>query len=251
MASIFKTVTDRVLEAGERIVNRIDEGYDLLFGNASFGINQQSSGTTGQKDTLSPPPETDFLDLDNDDTNFESPLNGMTEDVLKDIFSKNVGPQTAREHFDAFKTAINWSEPFVLGLICFDLAVICATVAAIMSGNFNFRVFLLVTICGVVYSAEWFNSYGRGNWESFASQDYFDKQGVFIGIMLCAPLLVCSFCMLVSFIRESFKLLVQVKRMEIEAKKKRKDKSNEKTSSKGADTTKGNPKKKKKTKKED
>ena len=64
---------------------------------------------------------------------------------------------------------------------------------------------------------------GGEHWESFATQDYFDKRGYFIGIMLCGPLLLDVLMMLLFFMREASLLLVQVKRTEIQRKKQKKN----------------------------
>ena len=82
------------------------------------------------------------------------------------------------------------------------------------------RVCVLLFIGIIVRSAEWLNLLGEEHWESFANQDYFDKRGVFIGIMLCAPLLLDSLMMLLFFMKEASTLLVHVKRNEIKQKKK-------------------------------
>ena len=77
----------------------------------------------------------------------------------------------------------------------------------------------------VVRSAEWLNAKGEEHWESFATQDYFDKRGIFVSIMLCAPLMLDVLMMLLFFMKEASSLLVEVKRTEIQ-RKKQKEKEN-------------------------
>ena len=72
----------------------------------------------------------------------------------------------------------------------------------------------------VVRSAERLNDYGAQNWESLATQNYFDNRGVFVSLMLSAPLLLISVCMLLAFMREAVGLLVEVKKHELRAKAK-------------------------------
>lgn len=81
----------------------------------------------------------------------------------------------------------------------------------------------------VVRSAEWLNAKGEEEWESFATQDYFDDRGLFLGIMLCGPLMLDVLMMLIFFMKEASSLLVQVKRTEIKRKKEK-----EKKKSKGS-----------------
>jgi hypothetical protein len=89
----------------------------------------------------------------------------------------------------------------------------------------------MVLIGLVVRSSERLNDYGARHWKSFATQNYFDSRGVFTAIMLCGPLLVCSFIMLVFFLKEASQLLVQVKRAELRRKKRQSDAKNGATSS--------------------
>lgn len=77
----------------------------------------------------------------------------------------------------------------------------------------------------VVRSAEWLNAYGAQHWDEFCTQNYFDSKGIFVGIFLSAPLLIDSFLMLVIFLREASKLLVQVKTMELKREQKKKNKA--------------------------
>jgi hypothetical protein len=71
----------------------------------------------------------------------------------------------------------------------------------------------------LVRSAEWFNGYGARNWETYCTQNYFDRKGIFIGIMLCGPLLVNCLMLLMMFVREAGQLLVKVKTTELKKKK--------------------------------
>lgn len=79
----------------------------------------------------------------------------------------------------------------------------------------------------LVKCSERINTYAAHNWEEFATQNYFDAKGVFMGIFLCGPLLVDSFLMLIIFLREASQLLVQVKTMELKRKKQAEKKNEE------------------------
>lgn len=81
------------------------------------------------------------------------------------------------------------------------------------------RLCLMVFIGALVRSSEWLNGLGARNWERFATQNYFDKRGIFVGIMLCAPLLLDSLMMLLFFLSEASTLLVQVKKQELKRNK--------------------------------
>lgn len=79
------------------------------------------------------------------------------------------------------------------------------------------------------------NQYGSKHWEDFATQNYFDEGGIFVCIMVSAPIVFVSFLMLIAYLREAGQLLVQVKRAEIKQKystKKSSKKSSKKSRSK-------------------
>ena len=84
----------------------------------------------------------------------------------------------------------------------------------------SLRLALLSFMFGIVRSAEWLNKYGARTWEKYATQNYFDEKGIFVSLMLSAPILLMAFFMLISFLREASSLLVEVKRHEIQQKKK-------------------------------
>ena len=77
---------------------------------------------------------------------------------------------------------------------------------------------LLVLVLGLVYSAEWINRLGASHWQEFAGQNYFDKSGVFLGVVFCVPLLGAAFFILIFALRSACKLLVEVKQMELKDK---------------------------------
>jgi transmembrane protein 18 len=82
------------------------------------------------------------------------------------------------------------------------------------------RLCVMVLLGGVVKLAERLNGWGSQYWKGFCTQNYFDRRGVFVATMLCAPLLLDSFIMLVCFLREASQLLIQVKTNELKKKKK-------------------------------
>ena len=88
---------------------------------------------------------------------------------------------------------------------------------------------LMVFVGIIVRLAEILNGIGARRWKEFAiTQNYFDKNGIFMGIMVCAPLLLVCLFMLISMIREASNLLVDVKKMKIDAQLKQKQKKEEK-----------------------
>lgn len=82
------------------------------------------------------------------------------------------------------------------------------------------RLCVMSLIAIIVRSAEHLNRLGTQRWQLLATQNYFDKRGVFVSIMLCGPLLLDSFVMLISFVLEASNLLVQVKQAELRSKRR-------------------------------
>lgn len=133
------------------------------------------------------------------------------------------------EHFDAFRAAINWTEPFILYLMAFHIIVFVLCMwASRPSRSLVPRVGIMISVGILVRSAERLNTYAAQNWEDFSTQNYFDSKGVFMGIFLCGPLLVDSFLMLVIYLREASQLLVQVKTEELKRKQKAKKQESKK-----------------------
>jgi hypothetical protein len=124
------------------------------------------------------------------------------------------------DHFQAFKSAITWSEPFIYSLVAFQVVIflLCLVVSRKGTGVAP-RLTIMVFIGILVRSAEWLNGIGARNWEKCCTQNYFDRKGIFIGIMLCGPLLVNCLMLLMMFVREAGQLLVNLKTTELKKKK--------------------------------
>jgi hypothetical protein len=138
------------------------------------------------------------------------------------------------EHISAFKTAINWKEHFIIGLIVFQILMfVSAYYVSKRDRGLVPRITVMVVIGVLVRLSEYINSYAAEHWRIFATQNYFDKGGVFVGIMFCGPLLVDCFMMLYLFLREASQLLIEVKTHEIKKKRAKEAKAKEKENSDG------------------
>lgn len=144
---------------------------------------------------------------------------------------KDVGPSTPLEHIEAFRSAITWSESFIQCLVAFQVFMFCLCLwASRRDRGLTVRVAVLATIGIIVRSAEWMNRQGSMHWKECCTQNYFDRRGIFMGVMVCGPLLFDCVIMLIFFVREAGLLLVQVKRSEIRKKaKSKKPKTNSST----------------------
>ncbi|KAL0369202.1 UNVERIFIED_CONTAM: Transmembrane protein 18, partial [Sesamum calycinum] len=73
-----------------------------------------------------------------------------------------------------------------------------------------------VTFCsGGVYLAERLNNYLAGNWKSFAGQNYFDRNGLFLSVLWSGPLLVIAIIILVNTLFSLCHLIVRWKKAEL------------------------------------
>jgi len=242
ISSFFEGVTNEVIDASERIGALVDEAITIVSSGGGGG------SSSGQNSGTEKPPVTSSLDFDDefDLDGMESPLRGIADNVMQNIFeghvrivetTKNkfdphltnflllqVGPRGPMEQIQAFKSAIRWGEPLILCILGFHCVMILSCIYAARSTALAPRISVMLVIGVIVRSAEWLNSYGSLNWQRFATQNYFDRSGIFIGIMLCAPLLFYSFVMLIWFLREASSLLKEVKQRERRAKKASKGK---------------------------
>jgi hypothetical protein len=207
--SLFEKVANDMLEASEKLVNGVEEGLAILFSS------KKEPPQSAEKE------EWDDESMTEEFLTQSSPLSGIAESVMGNILEGQQTPQTFLEHFHAFRYAITWSEPFVLGLIAFQVVMLLLTLwVSRKNQSLAPRVILMLLILGLVRLAERWNELGARHWRSFATQNYFDRRGIFVSIMLCAPLLFDSLIMMILFLREASQLLVEVKAAQIKRKQK-------------------------------
>ncbi|KAL3784608.1 hypothetical protein HJC23_007064 [Cyclotella cryptica] len=219
MASLFKSLSEDM----EKIAQVVEEGTKIIFGTST--LNEDTSGQSADAGAFYNGDEDGFYE---DGEEMQSPLMGMADSVISDIMSsQSIGPQTAMENIQAFSAAITWGEPFIRYLLAFHMVVI-VTAYVLMRKDIYLRMGFMIFLGLIIRMAEQLNQLGNRRWRDFATQNYFDKNGIFMGIMICAPLLIICFIMLVSLIREAKNLLVDVKKMKIQAKENAKKKKADK-----------------------
>ena len=161
-------------------------------------------------------------------------VDGVINDFLQ-ISADNAGPKNFLENLEAFSYAIDWSELWLSILIAFHLCLLLLVVLGRQIFEIQMMVLLICTI--LVLCAEYINKFGQEFWREFATQDYFDSQGVFISCVLSAPLILISFFILLNGVYQAGSLLIKVKRHDILNKQKQnskhKKKNKELTNKKG------------------
>ncbi|ETW08385.1 hypothetical protein H310_00979 [Aphanomyces invadans] len=116
--------------------------------------------------------------------------------------------------------AVDWQEPLILGLISFHVLLFMAIL--VLRHVYIVQVVLFLFICGTIFLSERLNSLGRVYWQSFASQNYFDVNGVFMGIFVAGPLLAIGFVQLASNLYNMAHMVVAIKRHELKTSQHKK-----------------------------
>ncbi|XP_050364897.1 uncharacterized protein LOC126783466 [Argentina anserina] len=119
----------------------------------------------------------------------------------------------ALDNLIGFFHAIDWKEPWLMCLVGFHSLFL---VTAILSrNNLNFQMFLFLTALTGVYLAERFNGLLHQNWRTFAGQNYFDPNGVFVSVLWSGPLLVIAIIILINTLFSLCHLIVKWKRAQL------------------------------------
>ncbi|KAL5122845.1 Transmembrane protein 18 [Glycine soja] len=121
-------------------------------------------------------------------------------DLMADLVQKfssdlRAGFRPAYDNFIGFFHAIDWKEPWLMGLLGFH--VVLLLVAIISRKKTNFQIFL-----------------GK-NWKNFSSQNYFDPSGLFMSVLWSGPLLVISMIILINTLFSLCYMIVRWKRAEL------------------------------------
>jgi cobalamin synthase len=90
----------------------------------------------------------------------------------------------------------DWTENWIRGILAFH--VILLLTVLLLRNNANAQCVILLCIFALTRAAESINTYAAAHWTEFATQNYFDKNGVFMGTVFAAPLLCIAFLQLVS-----------------------------------------------------
>ncbi|KAF7812019.1 Transmembrane protein 18 [Senna tora] len=138
----------------------------------------------------------------------------MADLVQKFSSELRAGLRPAYDNFLGFFHAIDWKEPWLMGLIAFH--VVLLLVAIVSRKNTNFQMFLFLLTLSGVYLAERLNSFLGKNWKSFSGQNYFDPQGLFLSVLWSGPLLVIAMIILqINTLLSLCYLIVKWKRAEL------------------------------------
>jgi hypothetical protein len=127
-------------------------------------------------------------------------------------------PEGLWENIEAFFTAVDIHENFNRALIAFHLACFGLVIATKKRHNLQLVVFCL--LLGICYFLENLNEYLAGNWKKYTSQNYFDKSGLFVCIMIGLPALCNCLLVMVFSMSNTFQSLTQLAALKLRSKKK-------------------------------
>ncbi|CAK9199981.1 unnamed protein product [Sphagnum troendelagicum] len=146
-------------------------------------------------------------------------IEGVTEEMRKQLKKARGGGGAGGEQRSfldpllGFVHAVDWTEPWLVGLIVFHITLLVLAVASRKHSNVQMAMFFCVLLC--VYVAERMNIYLHRHWKSFARQPYFDSHGVFLSVVWSGPLLLVSALILFNSLLTLTSLMVKWKRAEL------------------------------------
>lgn len=108
---------------------------------------------------------------------------------------------------------VDWTEPWLMGLITFHVAILSLTLLTRDRGNVQAGLF--VTALLLVYFSEALNELAAQHWRSFSSHQYFDSQGMFISLVFSAPLLLNCIIMVGQWMWTSGTLMIRLKQAQL------------------------------------
>ncbi|KAF1331296.1 Transmembrane protein 18, partial [Globisporangium splendens] len=123
--------------------------------------------------------------------------------------------------------AVNWTEPLVVGALCFHALLFLAVFLSRKRLVLQFALFAVIIL--MVLVTEPLNKWSHANWKSIATQNYFDPRGVFIGIFYAGPLLAAGFFQLLLSMKNMIDMVILVKRAEFQQHHKQEQQNSSKT----------------------
>ena len=127
-----------------------------------------------------------------------------------------VEPGSFTEMVYGFLHAVDWSERWLVGLGGVYIFLIVFVVLGRRSQVVRVGVYTMGLL--VIMSAESINAYGAAHWREFATQNYFDPNGLFVSVVLSTPILLLCTSLLVYSLYEASTLIVAVGKEKLKAK---------------------------------
>lgn len=100
-------------------------------------------------------------------------------------------PQGLLENIEAFVSAVDIYEPIIVSIIALHIVVFILVL--ILRKNSRTLLVLFVILLGICYSLEALNRYLGENWKDLTKQNYFDRSGLFVCVLIGFPCLINCF----------------------------------------------------------
>eukprot|EP00897_Mesotaenium_endlicherianum_P006917 jgi/Mesen1/6253/ME000323S05380 len=142
-------------------------------------------------------------------------LEGLS-DTLRTKFKEFSEGGSATDAFFAFINAVDWTEPWLIGLLSSLALLLLISIFTRQRSNLQMTIFCLTLFS--IYLAEHINGAAARHWKSFSRHNYFDPQGIFISAVFSGPLLIISLVVLINTLRNLVELMVKWKRAELRHK---------------------------------
>lgn len=117
------------------------------------------------------------------------------------------------------RVPIDWSEPWILGLLGFHL--LCFIMTLISFKFYKLQIALFLFMVGLVSCAEYINEAAALNWKLYSRQNYFDSPGMFISLAFSAPLLCNTIIIVVHWVYKTLCVMTELKTLQKKKKSAR------------------------------
>uniref|UniRef100_A0A1A8EKD9 Transmembrane protein 18 n=1 Tax=Nothobranchius korthausae TaxID=1143690 RepID=A0A1A8EKD9_9TELE len=118
-----------------------------------------------------------------------------------------------------FLMSVQWSEPWLIGLIVFH--VVCLFLTVVSCRYYRAQICHFLLIVSLVYGAEYLNELAAMNWKAFSNFQYFDSKGMFISLVYSVPLLLNAIIIVMVWVHRTFSTMTELKTLQLKRKARR------------------------------
>ncbi|KAM8846424.1 transmembrane protein 18 [Synchiropus picturatus] len=118
-----------------------------------------------------------------------------------------------------FLLSVQWSEPWLLGLLAFH--AVCLSLTVVTCRFYRAQICHFLLMVALVYCAEYLNELAAMNWSSFSNFQYFDSKGMFISLVFSVPLLLNAVVIVAVWVHRTFSTMTELKTLHLKRKRRR------------------------------